>query len=133
MFYFHRNIDENVLLTFYFGLLQTSNLNPYKTIKMNPYFNAIGKCVYLCLKKLRTRFINVLLRIFENVYLKLLQNIYELIHHFWKWFDFKFLFGILLIVFEKLFQNVFKGFFLTFPIIADRKQRSLSDRKINIC
>ena len=83
-FYFKRygNVDEIVLLTFYFGLLQTSNLNPYKTIQINPYLSKIRKCVEPCLNNLRKRFINVLLGIFENVDLKLLQNIYELMNHF---------------------------------------------------
>ena len=111
-FYFKRygNVDEIVLLTFYFGLLQTSNLNPYKTIQINPYLSKIRKCVEPCPNNLRKRFINVLLGIFENVDLKLLQNIYELMNHFWKWFNYKFLFGIPLMffkVFKKLFQNVF--------------------------
>ena len=83
-FYFKRcgNVDEIVLLTFYFGLLQMSNLNPYKTIKINPSLSAIGKFVKPYLNNLRKRFINVLLKIFENVDLKLLQNIYELMNHF---------------------------------------------------
>ena len=73
------NVDEILLLTsnsnsFYFGLLQTSNLNPYKTIK-NPYLSVIRKFVKPHLNNLRKRFINVLLGIFENVDLKLLQNI----------------------------------------------------------